>query len=126
MATFDAPVEDEKHTLNTVSAAKESIEVLKRKNLNNEIPATKDEIGNHCGEVVTGNVGTEERKKYSVTGNTVILVARLEQLNKEFNSSVIVSKDVIDNIKIEDVEFISLGKVNIKGCANPIEIYTLS
>jgi class 3 adenylate cyclase len=49
----------------------------------------------------------------------------LEQLNKEFNSSVIVSKDVIDNIKAEVVESISLGDVNVKGFANPIEVYRL-
>jgi len=41
----------------------------------------------------------------------------LEQLNKEFNSSVIVSKDVIDNIKTEHTEFIPLGDVNVKGFA---------
>ena len=104
MATFGAPVEDEKHTLNAVSAAKEIIEVLQSKNAKNEIPKTKVGIGIHCGKVVTGNVGTEDRKQYSVTGNTVILAARLEQLNKEFNSSVIVSKDVIDNLNIEDIE----------------------
>ncbi len=125
MATFGAPVEDEKHTLNAVSAAKEIIEVLQSKNAKNEIPKTKVGIGIHCGEVVTGNVGTENRKQYSVTGNTVILAARLEQLNKEFNSSVIVSKDVIDKMKTEDVEFISLGDVNVKGFANPIEVYKL-
>ena len=60
--------------------------MLKSKNTTNEIPATKVGIGIHCGEVVTGIVGTEERKQYSVTGNTVILVASLDQLNKEFNS----------------------------------------
>ena len=38
-------------------------------------------------------------KSNTVTGKTVILAARLEQFNKEFNSSVIVSKDVIDNMK---------------------------
>ncbi len=126
MATFGAPVEDEKHTLNAVSAAKEIIEVLQSKNAKNEIPKTKVGIGIHCGEVVTGNVGTENRKQYSVTGNTVILAARLEQLNKEFNSSVIVSKNVIDNMKAERVEFISLGDVNVKGFVNPIEVYRLS
>jgi len=126
MATFGAPVEDEKHTLNAVSAAKEIIEVLQSKNAKNEIPKTKVGIGIHCGEVVTGNVGTENRKQYSVTGNTVILAARLEQLNKEFNSSVIVSKDVIDKMKTEDVEFISLGDVNVKGFANLFEVYKLS
>ncbi len=59
-------------------------------------------------------------------GNTVILAARLEQLNKEFNSSVIVSKDVVDNINTEGVEFISLGDVNVNGFANPVEVYRLS
>jgi len=126
MATFGAPVEDEKHTLNAVSAADEIIRQLNVKNENGEIPRTNVGIGIHCGEVVTGNVGTEERKQYSVTGNAVILAARLEQLNKEFNSSVIVSKDVIDNMKTEGIEFTSLGDVNVKGFANPIEVYKLS
>jgi adenylate cyclase len=126
MATFGAPVEDEKHTDNAVKAA---IEIIRQLNLNNEegkIEKTKVGIGIHCGEVVTGNVGTEERKQYSVTGNTVILAARLEQLNKEFSSSVIVSKDVIDNVNIEDIEHQSLGNVTVKGFANPIEVYKLS
>ena len=83
-------------------------------------------IGIHCGEVITGNVGTEDRKQYSVTGNTVILAARFEQLNKEFNSSVIVSKDVIDNMQTEGIEYISLGNVTIKGFSNPMEVYKLS
>ena len=56
----------------------------------------------------------------------MILAARLEQLNKEFNSSVIVSKDVIDNLKTDGIEWISLGDINVKGFANPIEVYKLS
>jgi len=126
MATFCAPVEDEKHTDNAVKAANEIIRQLNFNNEEGKIEKTKVGIGIHCGEVVTGNVGTEERKQYSVTGNTVILAARLEQLNKEFNSSVIVSKDVIDNVNIEDIEHRSLGNVKVKGFANPIEVYKLS
>ncbi len=56
----------------------------------------------------------------------MILAARIEQLNKEFNSSVIVSKDVSNNIKIEGVENISLGDVTIKGYTIPIKVYKLS
>jgi adenylate cyclase len=126
MATFGAPVEDEKHTDNAVKAANEIIRQLNFNNEEGKIEKTKVGIGIHCGEVVTGNVGTEERKQYSVTGNTVILAARLEQLNKEFNSSVIVSKDVIDNVNIEDIEHRSLGNVKVKGFANPIEVFRLS
>ncbi|MGB5895546.1 MAG: adenylate/guanylate cyclase domain-containing protein, partial [Ignavibacteriaceae bacterium] len=121
MATFGAPVEDEKHTDNAVKAANEIIRQLNFNNEEGKIENTKVGIGIHCGEVVTGNVGTEDRKQYSITGNTVILAARLEQLNKEFNSSVIVSKDVIDNMNIKDIEYRSLGNVTVKGFANPIE-----
>jgi class 3 adenylate cyclase len=126
MATFGAPVEDKNHTNNAVKAASEIIRQLNFNNEKGEIQKTNVGIGIHCGEVVTGNVGTEDRKQYSVTGNTVILAARLEQLNKEFNSSVIVSKDVIDNVNIEDIELRSLGNVTVKGFANPIEVYRLS
>ena len=126
MATFGAPVENENHTHNAVSAALQIVNELSKKNENGEISKTNIGIGIHTGEAFTGNVGTEDRKQYSVTGNTVILAARLEQLNKEFNSSVIVSKDVIDNLKTEDIEFISLGNVNVKGFANLIEVYKLS
>jgi adenylate cyclase len=125
MATFGAPVEDEKHTDNAVKAANEIIRQLNFNNEEGKIENTKVGIGIHCGEVVTGNVGTEDRKQYSITGNTVILAARLEQLNKEFNSSVIVSKDVIDNMNIKDIEYRSLGNVTVKGFANPIEVYKL-
>ena len=82
MATFGAPVEDEKHTVNAVKAANEIIRQLNFNNEEGKIEKTKIGIGIHCGEVVTGNVGTEDRKQYSVTGNTGILAARLEQLNK--------------------------------------------
>jgi len=123
MATFGAPVEDENHTQNAVNAGVEIIGQLSKKNEYNEIPKTNIGIGIHTGEVVTGNVGTEERKQYSVTGNTVILAARLEQLNKEFDSSIIVSKDVIDNVKIEENKIKSLGEVTVKGFANSLEVY---
>ncbi len=36
-----------------------------------------------------------------------------------------IEKDVIDNMKTEGVEFISLGDVNVKGFANAIEVYRL-
>jgi adenylate cyclase len=126
MATYGAPVENENHIQNAVSAALQILDDLNKKNKNEQIPKTDIGIGIHTGEVFTGNVGTEDRQQYSVTGNTVILAARLEQLNKEFNSSVIVSKDVIDNLKTEGVEFLSLGNVTVKGFANPIEVYKLS
>jgi adenylate cyclase len=126
MATFGAPVENDNHTQNSVNAALQIVNELKTKNENGEIPKTNIGIGIHTGEAFTGNVGTEERQQYSITGNTVILASRLEQLNKKFNTSVIVSKDVIVNLKSADVKHSSLGEVTVKGFACPIEVYKLS
>ena len=126
MATFGAPVENDNHTLYAVSAALQIVNELNKKNENGEIPKTNIGIGIHTGEVFTGNVGTEDRQQYSITGNTVILASRLEQLNKEFNSSVIASKDVINNIKSELLEYSPLGDVSIKGFTNSIGVYKLS
>jgi adenylate cyclase len=50
-------------------------------------------IGIHAGEVVTGNVGSSLRKQYSITGNVVILASRLEQLNKQFQSQLLISEE---------------------------------
>lgn len=126
MATFGAPVESDNHAQNAVSAALQIVNELKNKNKNKEIPQTKIGIGIHTGEAFTGNVGTEERQQYSITGNTVILAARLEQLNKEFKTSIIVSKDVFDSVTFKDVECKFLEDVNVKGFANSIGVYRLS
>ena len=64
-----------------------------------QLPKTKIGIGLHAGEIVTGNVGTSERKQYSITGNTVILASRIEQLNKKFNSEILISKEVLDKLE---------------------------
>ena len=126
MATFGAPVENDNHTQCAVSAALQIVNELTIKNTNREIPQTQIGIGIHTGEAFTGNVGTEDRQQYSIIGNTVILASRLEQLNKKFSSSLIVSKEVINNINIKDVECKLLGNVSVKGFANHIEVYKLS
>jgi adenylate cyclase len=125
MATFGAPLSSEIDSQNAVNASLEIIEELKRKNENKEFSETKIGIGLHSGYVVAGNVGTDIRKQYSISGNTVILASRIEQLNKTYNSQLLISQEVFDNIKISEMELIKHGKVHIKGREEPIGIYQL-
>jgi adenylate cyclase len=125
MATFGAPIQYNNDCQNAVNAAIAIIKYLNDAKLNTKISKTRVGIGIHYGEVVTGNVGTNIRKQYSITGNTVILAARLEQLNKEFNSSVLISQEVLKKISNGFTpEF--LGSVNVKGKTEPVEVYKLA
>jgi adenylate cyclase len=125
MATFGAPVSSGNDSQNAVDASLEIISELEKKNSNDELPGVRIGIGLHSGFVVAGNVGTERRKQYSISGNTVILASRIEQLNKKYNSQLLVSKEVIDNIQLKNIGPKYHGKVDVKGRAEPIEIFQI-
>ena len=123
MATFGAPIPSDNDCQNAVSAAIDIYSSLNEESEKGNIPKTEIRIGIHYGEVVTGNVGNEIRKQYSVTGNPVILAARLEQLNKKYKSTILVSSEVQSRINLETIEAQSLGLVSIKGRSEEIEVF---
>lgn len=122
MATFGAPVSTGNDCEQAFRASKEIIMMVRERCDKNEIPFTRIGIGLHAGNVVTGNVGTAERKQYSITGSTVILASRLEQLNKEFNSSLVISKEVYDELPEELQDTLEFQKVSVKGRKEPMEV----
>ncbi len=124
MAIFGAPIEHDNDCQLAVNAALEIHKELKRRSDNGIIPETVIRIGINAGEVVTGNVGTSERKQYSITGQPVIIAARLEQINKELNSTILISESVYKNAHV-DFEPIRHNDVIIKGLPAPINIYQL-
>ena len=122
MATFGAPVSSGNDSENALFAAKEIVGKVIEKSKSGEIPQTKVGIGLHTGNVVVGNVGTHFRKQYSITGNAVIIAARIEQLNKQYGSQLLVSEDVIRNIDSKEMSYESLGGVQLKGMGKSISI----
>ncbi len=122
MATFGAPISSGNDSQNAINAAIEIIDKLDNNQQNAEVANTKIGIGLHSGYVVAGNVGTDVRKQYSISGNTVILASRIEQLNKTYNSRLLISREVKENVEIL-LPLQRIGDVGVKGREKPIDIW---
>lgn len=125
MAVFGAPVADAGHARKAVAAARamlDSVEALCGKGM---IPPTRLGIGINSGSVIAGNVGNAARKFYSLTGKNVIIAARLEQLNKQFKSQLLLSEGTFRRLDPPpEAEF--LGKQVLKGIEEEVGVYRLA
>ncbi|MDM8560750.1 adenylate/guanylate cyclase domain-containing protein [Candidatus Parabeggiatoa sp. HSG14] len=126
MAIFGAPLSDGKDSQHAIDAAQEIIETVKQKILKDEIPPIRIGIGLHTGQAVTGNVGSAQRKEYTVIGDVVNLASRIEQLNKQFNSQLLISAEVWNVIIQEEINVIDKGLIQVKGRKESVKIYQIS
>jgi adenylate cyclase len=126
MATFGAPVSTGRDCRNAVSTARELLAAVNALSHSGRIPPTSIGIGLHAGEAVSGNIGSQARQQYSISGNVVILASRIEQLNKDYGSQLLASAEVLREAGEGDHGAESLGMVQVKGRDEPIEIYRLA
>jgi adenylate cyclase len=81
-------------------------------------------FGIHVGEAVVGNLGSTERMNYTALGNTVNLAARLEGLNKQFGTAILVSECVYLRVR-HCFLFRPIESVIAKGMTKETRIFEL-
>ncbi|HKO80250.1 MAG TPA: adenylate/guanylate cyclase domain-containing protein [Chitinophagaceae bacterium] len=126
MVTFGAPLPVQYHSQKAVNAALEILDQLEKAVQKGYIHPTRIGIGIHTGEVVTGNIGTDARQQYSITGSVVIMASRIEQLNKEFQSQLLISEEVTRSIANFIPETNSYRNIPLKGFEKPMTIYKVA
>jgi adenylate cyclase len=124
LALFGAPLATPDAARHAVAAAREMLVAMDCDNAVSAWPL-RIGIGIHFGEVVAGNIGSPRRKEYTVIGDTVNFAARLETLNKEFDSQLLISDAVHDALGEAGGDAISLGEVAIKGYDRPMAVWKL-
>jgi len=125
LATFNLPKPDADHAGNAVRAALEIQSVLDGVVFGDGI-AFNTRVGINTGSVVGGLVGSGDRVGYTVHGDNVNLTARLEQLNKDYGTRIIVADSTREQIPEGVFKFRELGDVSVRGLNRPVRIYTVS
>ncbi|MBN2190265.1 MAG: adenylate/guanylate cyclase domain-containing protein [Candidatus Aureabacteria bacterium] len=127
MCVFGAPVYRDDHAVRACRTALDMIEEVKKINEFWKKETGRDihiRIGINSGDMVVGNLGSLEIMDYTEVGDNVNLAARLEATNKEYGTSIIISKNTYNLVK-DQVDVRELGAVRVKGKEKEIEIYEL-
>jgi class 3 adenylate cyclase len=116
---FGAPKKQDDHADRALQAA---IELQERMDTLNVVGGIKlkIKIGINSGKVTAGSLGSIERMEYTVIGDTVNLASRLCDLAGP--GEILVSADTRSDLSL-DVSFLRLGKKNVKGRSQPVEVF---
>ena len=125
MALYGAPLDDEEHAEHAVQTALAMIETLHQ--LNREWaaqgkPQLDIGISINTGDMIAGNVGSDTIMSYTVIGDAVNLGARLESLNKDYGTRIIISEATRARLKGR-YDIHPLGDVVVKGKSKPVAIF---
>ncbi len=120
MATFNLPVKDPKHAANAVRAALDIIDLAAKRTFDGEQLTIR--AGVATGPVIAGSVGGGGRQTYSLYGDTVNLSARLEALNKEHGTRILLDKATVE--RLADFPTREIGLVDVRGFSEHVAIFT--
>jgi class 3 adenylate cyclase len=76
----------------------------------------------HSGEAFVGPVGSPRLKKYAAVGDRVNTVARLEELNRELGTAILISGETRARLGAR-IEVWPRGSFQIRGRSRPIEVF---
>ena len=120
LAVFNVPIPAADHGANALRAALEIVRAADSQAFAGV--RARNRVGLSTGRVVAGAVGSAGRLSYTVHGNAVNLAARLEQMNKEYGTRILLSDKAAERCpgfalrKVADAE--------IRGYGEPVPLYT--
>lgn len=128
MAFWNAPNDTPDHAARACRAALEILEVAQAQTQGWSTPEgapVRTRIGLSSGPAIIGNVGSSDRLNYTALGSTVNLAARLENLNRDLGTGILVSEEVVARV---DGRFAvkPAGRVSVKGYDEPVAVFELT
>jgi adenylate cyclase len=125
MAVFGAPIAHDDDPVRAVESAVDMRRELRRFNEERRQqgkPEIETGIGLCDGEVISGNIGSEQRMDYTVIGDAVNLASRLEGLSKNYEAKILFNEAVYKIVK-DRIPCVEVGLESVKGKAEKVKIY---
>jgi adenylate cyclase len=127
MAFWNDPIEQEDHPLRACTTAVNAQKRLRQmaiKMKERGLPEMRARIGINTGVATVGNMGAKHQVGYTVIGDEVNLASRLEGVNKEFGTEIIISEGTCTPAR-EKIEVRELALIKVKGKKVPVRIFEL-
>ena len=123
--SFGAPLPIEEPELSAVMCAKEM--VAKLTDINDNLSDTIEEkiqigIGINFGPIIAGNLGSDDRLSYSITGDAVNTAKRIESLTGDLINAILISQSIFDKVS-SSISTIPWGEVLIKGKNKKVNVF---
>ncbi len=122
LATFNVPAEDPHHRQRGINAAMDLLQLVQTTTFAGE--TLKIRVGVSTGPVIAGNVGGGGRATYTGYGEAVNLASRLEALNKEQDTLILVSGTTANGATERPLA--KVGQVEVRGVSGSVEVFTLA
>ena len=125
LAIFGAPLTTGQDCADAVAASRRILDELEQLAAAGTLSATQIGIALHAGSVIVGSIGSADRKEYTVIGDVVNVAFRIEALNKEFGSKLLISERVRQQAGLNGAGE-RLPPVAIRGRSDVVEVYRLA
>lgn len=105
MCIYGAPVRNAEHPTAAVRSTLKMLSALRRINewsVANGLPEVRIRCGVHTGNVLVGNMGFQSRLKYGIVGQESNIPCRLEEMNKNYGTSMLMSELTYQRLQVED------------------------
>jgi class 3 adenylate cyclase/CHASE2 domain-containing sensor protein len=127
VAIFGAPVEQPDHAQRALACARDIdafAEAFRERSVKAGFKVRRTRIGLNSGLGLVGNFGGDRRFNYTAYGQVVVIAARLENANKEFDTRILFS--AATRALLGDIpDARAVGEIKLKGVEQPIAAYTI-
>jgi adenylate cyclase len=127
MAFWGAPYPQDDHALRACRTGLEmirSLQTLQAGWKSRNLPRLDIGVGINSGPMLVGYVGSKRRKNYTIMGDSVNLASRLEGINRQFGTNIIISEHTFLLVK-DQVVARELDLIQVKGKTQPVKVYEL-